>query len=97
MESQFLTFQGRGLLAIPADVRRRHHLDLPGSQVEMRERDDGVIELHPKVAVSADQAWFWTKRWQKMEGEVEDHLAAGEVKTFDTSDEFLAHLDTGDE
>ena len=90
---EFVTVQGRGLLAIPKEIRQRHGLDEPGAQVEIVERDDGVIELHPQVAVPADQAWFWTERWQAMEREVEEQIARGEGVTYDSAEEFLAALD----
>lgn len=89
----FIGLQSRGLLALPADLRRRHRLDEPGAQVEVVERDDGVIELRPKVAVPADQGWFWTERWQSMEREVDEHVARGEVSTHEAGDAFLAHLE----
>jgi bifunctional DNA-binding transcriptional regulator/antitoxin component of YhaV-PrlF toxin-antitoxin module len=91
--STYVTLQGRGTLALPADVRRRHRLDEPGAQVEVVERADGVIELHPHVPVPADQAWFWTERWQAREREADAHVAAGEVATHDSADGFLTHLD----
>ena len=93
MASTYVTVQGRGTLALPADVRRRHHLDEPGAQVEIVERDDGVIELHPHVPVPADQAWFWTERWQAREREADAHVAAGETRTHESAEDFLAHLD----
>jgi hypothetical protein len=89
----YLALQGRGVLTLPADVRRRHHLDEPGAQVEVREREDGVIELHPHSAIPADQRWFWTQRWQAMEREVDEHVAAGRVTRHDTADDFLEALD----
>jgi bifunctional DNA-binding transcriptional regulator/antitoxin component of YhaV-PrlF toxin-antitoxin module len=92
-ESQFITLQERGLLALPSGLRSRHGLDKPGAQLEVVEREDGVIELHPHVAVPADQAWFWTKRWQKMEREVDEHVERGEVTQFESTDEFAAELD----
>lgn len=67
MDSTFLTIQSRGTLALPPDLRRRHGLDEPGAQVEVVEREDGVIELRPFVAVprvnlvvldAADSAFF---------------------------------------
>jgi bifunctional DNA-binding transcriptional regulator/antitoxin component of YhaV-PrlF toxin-antitoxin module len=92
-EPSYITVQSRGLLALPREVRERHGLDQPGAQVEVVEREDGVIELHPLIAVPADQAWFWTKRWQKMERDVDAHVARGEVTIYDSSEEFLASLD----
>jgi bifunctional DNA-binding transcriptional regulator/antitoxin component of YhaV-PrlF toxin-antitoxin module len=49
--SRFVAVQGRGTIALPPDVRKRHGLDVPGAQVEVVEREDGVIELHPHVPI----------------------------------------------
>ena len=88
-----LTVQVRGTLALPTEIRRRYRLDEPGAQVRLVVRDDGVIELHPLVAVPADQAWFWTERWQRMEREAQADIAAGRVVITDGPDEFLEELD----
>lgn len=90
---RYLGVQGRGTIALPADVRRRLHLDEPGAQLEMTERADGVIELRPALPVPADQRWFWTERWQEREREVDDQVAAGHVAVHESTDDFLAHLD----
>ena len=81
-----------GTITIPAQLRRRFGLDKPGAQVEIVVRD-GEIVLLPHVAVPAEQAWFWTERWQAMEREADAELAAGKSTTFDTADDFLAHLE----
>jgi len=92
--SQFVAVAGsRGSITLPPDVRRRYHLDEPGAQVEVIGRPDGVIELHPILAHRADQAWFWSDRWQKMEREAEEDIVAGRVETFDSSADFIADLD----
>ena len=88
----FVTLQSRGLIALPAGVRARHGLDEPGAQVEVVERADGVIELHPRVSVPAEQAWFWTDRWQAMEHEVDEHVSRGEVTVHESTKEFLSFL-----
>jgi len=87
--------QARGTIALPAGLRRRLHLDEPGAQLAIVERDDGVIELRPALPVPADQRWFWTDRWQAMEHEVDDHVDAGRVVVLDGPDELFAHLDRG--
>jgi hypothetical protein len=74
-------------------VRKRHRLDEPGAQVRVVERDDGVIELHPQLAIPADQAWFWTGRWQAMEVEADAEVAAGRVERHGSGDALLEHLD----
>ncbi len=93
MAEYHLSIQGRGTLALPPEIRRRHRLDEPGAQLRLVERADGVIELHPLVAIPADQAWFWTERWQRMEQEAEADIAAGRVVVTDGPDEFLDELD----
>lgn len=92
-EPSFVALQSRGLIALPAGIRKRHRLDEPGAQVEVTEREDGVIELRAHVPVPAAQSWFWTERWQQQEREVDGHVAAGEIATHATGDDFLAHLD----
>jgi bifunctional DNA-binding transcriptional regulator/antitoxin component of YhaV-PrlF toxin-antitoxin module len=92
--SQFVAVAGsRGSITLPADVRRRYHLDEPGAQVEVIGRDDGVIELHPVLPLSADQAWFWTERWQAMQREAEAVIVDGRTETFATPEELIADLD----
>lgn len=95
-ERLYVTLRDRGVLTLPARLRRRHHLDEPGAQVEILEREDGVIELRPQVTVPAEQAWFWSERWQGMEREAEEDIAAGRVKRFDSIEEMFAELDADD-
>lgn len=91
---RFVAVQSKGNVVLPVDIRRRHGLDEPGAQVEVRERDDGVIELVPQRAVPAVQAWFWSERWQAMEVEVDRHVAAGGETVHESGDAFLEHLET---
>jgi bifunctional DNA-binding transcriptional regulator/antitoxin component of YhaV-PrlF toxin-antitoxin module len=93
MAPVYVSVQTRGTLALPAGIRRRHHLDEPGAQVEIVEREDGVIELHPHVPIPADQKWFWTDQWQQREREVDAHVQAGEVETHESAEDLIAHLD----
>jgi bifunctional DNA-binding transcriptional regulator/antitoxin component of YhaV-PrlF toxin-antitoxin module len=90
---EVVAVQTRGLIALPAALRRKYQLDQPGAQVELTERADGVIELRPLVAVPAAQAWFWDASWQSRELEVDVHIAHGEVQEFQDADAFATHLD----
>lgn len=89
----YVGVQRRGLIALPTELRRRLHLDEPGAQVEVTERVDGVVELRPLLPVASDQAWFWTRRWQEREREVDEHVKAGRVAVHEDEDKFFAHLD----
>ena len=53
----FLSVQARGVLALPPELRRRLRLDVPGAQVEVTEREDGVLELRPQVPVQIGRAY----------------------------------------
>lgn len=88
----FVSVQSRGLVALPASVRKRYRLDEPGAQVEITERADGVLELRPAVAVPASEAWFWEKQWQEGEREVDALFAAHSLIVTEGVDEFLQSL-----
>lgn len=89
----YVAVQTRGVVALPAEVRRRLHLDEPGAQVEIIEREDGVLELRPSLPIPADQRWFWADRWQQRERDVDAHVTAGEVTVHQDGDALLSHLD----
>ncbi len=89
----FVAVQSRGLIAIPSATRRHFGLDQPGAQVEVIERD-GEIILRPHMAVPADQAWFWSERWQRLEREADEAVANGHVAVVADVDELLAELDS---
>lgn len=94
MKTHLLTLQSRGTVALPADLRRRHHLDGPDAQVKLVEHADGRIELVPVVAVPADQAWFWKERWQAMERAADADIEAGRVTVVDGLDGLMSLLDS---
>ena len=95
MKTHYVAVQSRGTIALPADLRRRLHLDEPGAQIEIIERDDGLVELRPLLPVPADQRWFWSDRWQAMEREADEDVAAGRVTVLDGPDALFEHLDRG--
>nr|ALS91357.1 lp_hng_hel_AbrB: transcriptional regulator, AbrB [uncultured bacterium] len=76
----------RGNVVLPKEIREGVEL------VEIERRADGVIELRPKVAVDASQAWFWTDGWQARERIADEQIAAGKVKRFDNVDALLDDL-----
>ena len=55
--------------------------------------EDGTIRLVPQKLVPKDQAWFWTKEWQKGEAEADQDIANNKLsKPFKTADALLKHL-----
>jgi bifunctional DNA-binding transcriptional regulator/antitoxin component of YhaV-PrlF toxin-antitoxin module len=90
----YAAVQGRGTVALPAELRRKYRLDEPGAQLEVIEREDGVIELRPTLPVPVDEMWFWAEGHQAAEREAEDDLVAGRFRTFDDAQSFLADLES---
>ena len=88
-----ISVRKRGVIRLPADLRRRLRLDEEGTRLEIVERDDGVVELRPSVVVPAEQAWLWTKHWQAMEREAGGDIEAGRVERAKTAEELFEILD----
>ena len=76
------------------EVRRKNQVTLPKAltaRLQIKEGDvleysveDGKIIITPKVLISKEQAWFWSKEWQQGEREVQEELkekGAGKVHT----------------
>ena len=95
MKTHYVAVQARGTIALPVDLRRRLHLDEPGAQIQIIERENGLVELRPVLPVPADQRWFWSERWQAMEREADEHVAAGRVTVLDGPEALFEHLDRG--
>ncbi|HVA43426.1 MAG TPA: AbrB/MazE/SpoVT family DNA-binding domain-containing protein [Acidimicrobiales bacterium] len=89
----FLSFQSRGLVSFPRELRERLGAETPGAQLEIEEREDGVFELKPMIAIPAEQAWFWSRRWQSMEQEADADIAAGRTDTFEDVEDLITDLD----
>lgn len=58
----------------------------------VRSREGGGLEPIPQDAIDASQAWFWSERWQAMEGEADAAIAAGRLQRFNSAEDFLAEL-----
>src|ERR1700730_7550624 len=89
-KSYLLTPNRRGTITLPKELREGFTEDTVLKAVL---RDDGVIELRPALVVDRNQSWFWTPRWQQMEREADEDIAAGRVKRFDSAEELFADLD----
>ncbi|MHB8960852.1 MAG: AbrB/MazE/SpoVT family DNA-binding domain-containing protein [Candidatus Limnocylindrales bacterium] len=94
MKTYFVAIQARGTVALPADLRRRLHLDEPGAQVQIIEGEDGRIELRAVLPVAADQSWFWSEKWQAMEREADADIAAGRLTVHDGPEAMFDYLDS---
>lgn len=63
---------------------------------KLRERVEALSEKQAADALrllDSQDAWYWTEEWQAGEREVDEQIAAGQVQTFDSAEEFIADLD----
>lgn len=88
----YVSVQSRGVVALPRELRKRMHLDAPGAQIELIEREDGVIEMRPQMAIPVSQLWFWSEQWQEREREAGEDVAHDRVTRFDDAESFLDAL-----
>lgn len=92
MMSRMTTVQmsQRGTITLPPEIRR----GVPDDTIfVVIRRDDGVIELRPRLLIDPAQAWFWSEEWQQREREADADIAHGRIRRFENIDELFADLD----
>jgi len=78
-------------VTIPEKVRREVGLEV-GDYVEVKVQD-GKIVIIPKALVDKEDAWFWSKEWQKREREADAAIKRGDlIGPFETVEEAVEAL-----
>jgi antitoxin MazE len=54
--------------------------------------EQGQVVVDQVHIIDPEQAWFWTERWQKMEREVDEDIAAGNLLEFENAEDFIKYL-----
>ena len=55
--------------------------------------EEGHIALKPRTLIDPAQGWYWTKKWQEAEKEVDGEVEKGDVSpTFQTAEEGIEWL-----
>ena len=80
----------QGQITLPESVRKAARV-VPRSEYSVQVAADGSIVLQPLR--DPEQAWFWTERWQAMEREADEEIAAGDGEIYDSSEAFLEALE----
>jgi AbrB family looped-hinge helix DNA binding protein len=85
----------KGQITLPLYMRKKLHLE-QGDLVLAKIVDNTVV-LVPQETVDKDQAWFWTERWQKLEGEAEADIQKGRIKSFDSVEDLFDEIENTSE
>ncbi len=88
----FVSVRERGQISLPAAIRKQYHLNEPGAQLEIIERD-GEIVLRPMLPVAADQAWAWSASWREGERVADAETAQGLGTVHNSGEELLDSLE----
>jgi len=75
---------------------KRNQITLPSEFVPQgtslfhaEKQKDGSILLEPQVTIPARQAYFWTKRWQEGENQVDREISEGRLGPPMSADELI--------
>lgn len=88
--SELIQVRKKSQLTLPQSIRKKLGIE-EGDFLDVQVRD-GEIVLKVKKLVDADQAWFWTKRWQEGEKEADEDIKAGRVHSFPDAKSAVAFL-----
>ncbi len=82
--------RSRGQITLPREVREALHVD-EGDDVAFVV-ESGQVTMRGLKSIPAEQAWFWTDRWQAGEREASEQIASGEGTVYEDGDAFLDSL-----
>jgi len=88
--AKLIQVRRKAQLTLPLSVRRKLGIE-EGDFMDVEVRDNEIV-LKLKKLVDKDQAWFWTKRWQEGERDVDEDYKAGRFYEFKDADSAIAAL-----
>ena len=88
---ELVRLRARGQVTLPGFIREKLHLE-EGSLVLIKIVDNTIV-LVPQEIVDKEQSWFWQEKWQRLEGEAEDDILKGRVKSFDSVEELFDEIE----
>ena len=91
MTETVLQVRSNGQITLPSGIRRKANIK-EGDLLEIVLEADGTLRLVPQIAVNRTQAYFWTRRWQEGEREVDDDLIEGRYEDFSSMEDLIADL-----
>ena len=78
-------------ITLPSPLRKKMRIQV-GDLIGVELKKEGIL-LKPLAAIDRNQAWFWSKRWQEEEKQVEKDFRKGRVKVSKNVDEFIQELE----
>lgn len=83
--------RSKGQITIPSEVRDFLSIK-EGDELFFHVDENDQVVVERAITIPADQAWFWTERWQQMEREAQADIDAGRVRNYENMDDALEAL-----
>ncbi len=84
--------RNKGQITVPPEIRTALGAE-EGDDLLFYTDENGRVVVSRAQVIPPDQAWFWSKRWQRLEREAQADLEAGRVVEFASVKEALSALD----
>jgi len=82
----------KGQITVPAEIRSVLGAQ-EGDDLVFFTDEQGQVIIRRAQIIPPDQAWFWSKRWQRLELEAQEDIEAGRVYAFNDLENALTELD----
>ncbi len=89
--SMLTEIRGRSQITIPAEITKRLNLK-QGDTLQVEVEGDQIV-LRPVVTVPKNQAYFWAKRWQQEEKQVQSDIENDKINSTDSKEQLFKDLD----
>ncbi len=88
--------RNKGQVTLPSEVRKLLSVS-EGEDLIFRVNEHDQVIVERAITIPADQAWFWTERWQRMEREAQTDIDSGRVLRYSNVDEAIEELERVDD
>jgi len=78
-------------VTIPSQIASKLNLKV-GDKFELEEVD-GKLVMTPVLIIAKEQAWFYKKKWQQEEREVDQQIKKGETVTTKSKEDLFRDLE----
>ncbi len=83
--------RSRSQITIPVEIIKKLNLK-KGDTLEIKVEGDQII-LRPVVTVPKEQAYFWTKKWQQEEKQIENDIESEKINSADSKEQLFKDLE----
>ena len=81
----------RSQITLPSEIVKKLNIKT-GDTLEVKLKGDKII-ITPVLIIDRSQAWFWSKKWQDKEREVEEDIREGRLTSAGNMNDLLKKLE----